>query len=228
MNRTARSAPTSPASLTSVTSATPRRPVTPSLFLAAGLTLAALPMLSHAADLPARKTGLWETTTEMPDTGGMTMTARQCIDAKTDQETQRKALEGQPGTKCDMRNVKSGAGGYEAEYSCKDPQRGGTMHGRIKVTGDMNTQYTMTNTMRMDPPQAGRSEMSMTMKARHLGACPADMKPGEIRVSGMPGMPPGMSMPGAPGGSAGQGGGMTPEQIQKMMEQMKKQGGAAR
>jgi hypothetical protein len=221
MNRTVRSAPTSPASFTSVTSVTARTLVTPSL-LAACLVLTALPTLSHATDLPARKTGLWETSTEMPDTGGMTLTARQCIDAKTDQEVQRKALEGQPGTKCDMRNVKSGAGGYEAEYSCKDPKQGGTMHGRIKVTGDMNSQYTMTNTMRMDPPQAGRAEMSMTMKARHLGACPADMKPGEIRMSGMPGMP------GMPSGPAGQGGGMTPEQIQKMMEQMKKQGGAAR
>jgi hypothetical protein len=224
MNRTARSAPTShasPASLTSVTAPSARRLAAPS-FLAACLVLTALPTLSHAADLPARKTGLWETTTEMPDTGGMTMTARQCIDAKTDQEVQRKSLESQPGTKCDMRNVKSGAGGYEAEYSCKDPKQGGTMHGRIKVAGDMNSQYTMTNTMRMDPPQAGRAEMSMTMKARHLGACPADMKPGEIRMPGMSGMP---SMPSGP---AGQGGGMTPEQIQKMMEQMKKQGGAAR
>ena len=42
--------------------------------------------------------------------------------------------------------------------------------------------------------------MAMTLRARHLGACPADMKPGDTRMTGMPGLPAGMPPMPAGGG----------------------------
>lgn len=180
--------------------------------LARRATLAALalmPLLALAQEgMPHRKPGLWETTMQMPGRPG-TMTAQHCIDAKTDEQAQRKALEQDAGARCVQRNVKRSAGSYEAEYSCQGPR--GKTEGRMSLKGDFDTRYTMRNDMRFDPPRGGRSEASMTMEGQWKGVCPPDMKPGEMRMNGMPG----------PGGRQ-----MSPEQSEKlrqMMERMRQQ-----
>jgi hypothetical protein len=85
----------------------------------------------------------------------------------------------------------------------------------------MNANYTVENKMTFVPPRHGMSEANMTLKAIYQGACPADMKPGDIRVQGMP------FGPGGPGGAGGMIDvnkikNMSPEERQKWIEQMQK------
>jgi hypothetical protein len=44
-------------------------------------------------------------------------------------------------------------------------------------------------TTHYDPPLAGKGELRSTQDAKWLGACPADMKPGDVLVKPSPMMP---------------------------------------
>ena len=173
------------------------------------VALLCAPLITFAQEgMPRRKPGLWETTMQMPGRGG-TMTAQHCIDAGTDEQAQRRALDPEGGARCEQHNVKRSAGGYEAEYSCQGPR--GKTEGRMSLKGDFDSHYTLHNEMRFDPPRGGRSEASMTMEGRWKGACPEGMKPGETRMGALKG----------PGGRE-----LTPEQsqrVQQMMERMRQQ-----
>lgn len=159
--------------------------ITPRGCLVSILLAAGVPALVAAQDgFPRRKAGLWEVSMELPGGRGMTMKSQHCIDDKTDEQAQRRALDDSPDARCQQRNVKRSASSYEAEFSCQSPQ--GKTDGKLKVSGDFTTRYKMDNQVRFDPPRGGMSEASMTSQALWLGACPADMKPGEIRMTGMP------------------------------------------
>ena len=182
------------------------------------LCLALLPALATAQDsMPRRKPGLWETAMQMPGRAGATMTAQHCIDEKTDEQAQRRALDQGPDTRCEQRNVRRSAGSYEADYSCQGPR--GKTEGRMSLKGDFDSRYTMDNQMRFDPPRGGQSAAKMTMEGVWKGACPAGMKPGEMRMTGMGGM-------GGMGGgrASGPAGGrqMTPEQAARMQQMMER------
>jgi hypothetical protein len=62
--------------------------------------------------------------------------------------------------------------------------------------------------------------MRMGMQAKYAGACPADMKPGDIRTGGMAISPsqPGGAMPGMDMSKLRN---MSPEERKQMMEQMR-------
>jgi len=184
------------------------------------LCVAALvPLSALASDrLPQRAPGQWELSMDNAAMPGGSMTLQQCVDERSDEEAQRRALGGDPSSRCTTRNVRTGPGGYEADYACDGA--GGKVTGRVKATGDMKTGYTLVNTMRRERADKGPADITLTIRARHLGACPADLKPGETRIAGMPGMPAGMPpMPAMPAGGAGN---MSPEQLRQMMEQFKR------
>ncbi len=194
----------------------------PSALPLLALIAAALPTLAMAEQrFPQRKAGLWEVTTEMAGAAGRTMKSRHCVDAKTDEQAQRQAVDAGQDSRCQQRAVKQGAGIFEAEYTCENKR--GKSEGKMKWTGDFNSRYTMTNQVRFDPPLHGRSEASMTLQGQWLGACPVDMKPGEVRMDGM------NLGAGQRADRAGrQGQAPSPEQMQKMqemLEQMKQNRG---
>lgn len=186
------------------------------------LAAAALPALVVAAQdgFPRRKAGLWEMSMQLPERAGATMKSQHCVDEKTDEQAQRRALGDAPDARCEQRNVKRSAGLYEAEFSCQG--KSGKTDGKIKLTGDFSTRYTMDNQVRYDPPRGGKSEAKSTTHGQWMGACPADMKPGEMRMTGMP--------MGQRKDSAGrERAPPTPEQMKKMqemMEQAKQQRGS--
>lgn len=174
--------------------------------------------------IPPRKAGLWETSMEMPagarSGAAGAMSFQQCVDSSTDEAAQRRQFSSEPGARCTTSNVRTGGGGYEADYQCDTD--GSKVSGHVKMSGDLSSRYTLTNTMRREQAGGGGAvERTVTIVAQHKGACPADMKPGDSRMAGMPGMPAGM--PPMPAG----GGRMTPEQMQQMIEQMKR-GGSGR
>lgn len=193
---------------------------------AAALLILCAPAVLAQADgrFPSRKPGLWETSTEVPGGGrssaAATMRFQQCVDSKTDEAAQRRQFSPDPGARCTTSNVRTGSGEYEADYACDSA--GGKVSGHVKMSGDLSSRYTLTNTMRREPaPASGPAERTVTILAQHQGDCPADMKPGDTRMSGMPQMPGGM--PQMPSGS----GPMTREHMQQMIEQMKR-GGSGR
>jgi hypothetical protein len=172
--------------------------------------------------MPRRKSGLWEVAMEMPGRTGATMKSQHCVDERSDEQVQRRALDDAPDARCEQRNVKRSAGGYEADYSCKSAR--GKTEGHMSLAGDFTNRYTMQNQMRFDPPRGGVSETKVTLQGQWIGACPPDMKPGQMRITGMP------SGTAARGERAGrERKPPTPEQMQKMqemMEQMRQQRGS--
>lgn len=155
--------------------------------------------------MPPRQSGLWETTTSSADRAGAGIKFQQCVDAKTEQDASNQ-FSRDPKSRCTTSNVRNGGGTYEADYACETAA--GKVNGHIKRTGDMSSRYTLTNTMRRDPPPpSGPAEQTVVINAVYKGDCPPDMRPGESRMAGVPMPKPGEKM--------------TPEQIQKMMEQFK-------
>lgn len=173
-----------------------------------------------AQELPARKAGLWEMSMQMPGMPGGTA-SQHCVDAKSDAEMQRRAFSGNGTEKCTRKSLNRTANGYDMKVECSGPEGRSTVDS--KISGDFAQGYTMANHVRFDPPRHGMKETDMTVSAKYAGACPAGMKPGEMRSAGMGaaggtgrpgGMPSGMDMKALQG--------MSPEQLEQMTEQMKK------
>jgi hypothetical protein len=178
--------------------------MTPRLISTLLITLVAMPAL--AADMPARKAGLWEITTST----GNRMSNRQCIDAATDQMMQSRAGTG-PGTgpgvgpgagtrpQCSKRDVQKTGDTVTVDSTCTVAGR--TVNTHAVVTGSFDSAYTMTVTSQGDGIPAGAG--TMTMSAKWLGQCAADQRPGDmimpngmkinildLQKRGVPGAPP--------------------------------------
>ena len=176
-----------------------------------------------AQDLPARQPGLWEMSTQMAGMPGG-VGSQQCVDAGTDADMQRRAFSRDGKEQCTQKSFRRTADGYEMRAECTGPEGRATVD--AKVSGDFASSYRMVNHVAFDPPRHGVAQADMTITARHAGACPAGMKPGEVRVAGM----------GAGGRAAAPGGAptglppgvdpkalqsMSPEQLKALAEQMK-------
>jgi hypothetical protein len=152
--------------------------------LAAVTLLAAAPALAAAPfEAPKRKSGLWETTLSFGgQPGGMTM--KQCIDQKTDDVMRSQAREAQADAEkqCSKREWKQVAGGYEFESVCTI--EGTTTKSKGKITGSMDTGYKMVMDSQYDPPMRGMSTHRVEMDAKWTGACPPDMRPGDMIMPG--------------------------------------------
>jgi len=166
---------------------------------AALLVIVALAMPALAADMPSRKAGLWEITT---DAGGHGIKMQQCIDAATDQ-AMHWHNSSSPGTNCSKRDVQKSASGMTIDSVCT--VAGKTMTSHIVVSGSFDSNYTMTITNEGGAQPAPRT---IVLEAKWLGPCAADQKPGDtimsngikmnllnmqkgMRPPGMPGAPPG-------------------------------------
>lgn len=193
------------------------------LLVAAALAAMSLPSL--AQEMPKRKAGLWEMQMQMQGMPGGGMKSQQCVDEKTDAEMQRKAMQGDDKMKCTQKSMKRTASGFEAESECTSAE--GKAFVAAKGSGDFSSRYTVDTQMRFDPPRHGMQTMQMSVTATHGGACPAGMAPGEVRMGN------GMRMNPTQSGPAGQPSmpdmsaikGMSPEQLRKMAEDMKKAAG---
>lgn len=168
-----------------------------------------------AQELPARKPGLWEMSTQITGMPGGA-TAQQCVDAGSDADMQRRALSRDGKEQCTQKSFRRTADGYEMRVECSGPEGRSTVD--AKAAGDFAASYRMVNHVSFDPPRHGVAQADMTITAHHAGACPAGMKPGEVRMAGTgggahPGLPPGVDPKALQS--------MTPEQRKALAEQMK-------
>ncbi|MDB5799967.1 MAG: hypothetical protein JWL63_906 [Rhodocyclales bacterium] len=183
-----------------------------SVFVCA-LGLLGASIAATAQEMPRRKPGLWESTMSSPQMQGRNVVSQQCVDEKTDADMLKRTVpDAGKESSCTRQGMTRLANGWEFDTVCK--QADGTLTMHAKITGDFGSQYKMEVTGHRTPPKKGMAEIQSTMTARHLGACPADMKPGDMKINGMlmhaDGMPANMTPQQA-------------EQMKKMMEQMKKQ-----
>lgn len=179
--------------------------------------------VAHADDgMPKRKPGLWDLSMQMDTMGGQPMKSQQCIDEKTDEAMQRRGMSGREDkAECRQTSLKKVSGGVEYEAECKGAE--GITRIQARMTGDTNSSYTVDNTMTFTPPRHGMSQMHMVVKANYGGACPAGMKPGDIRMAGMTINPTAQPQGGPPAGfDPKKLQSMSPEERMKYLEEMKK------
>jgi hypothetical protein len=154
------------------------------LLLAAAAVL--IPAAAHAQ--PQRKEGLWEMTMQMSSPMPMNMKTQQCTDASQEKAgamfRNNNGPSGRSGVDCKA-GVPLPAPGGGWSYSSVCTMKSMTMTTNGTARGDFKTGYHMESTTRMEPaPMPQMAETHMTIDAKWLGPCPADMKPGDIVMNG--------------------------------------------
>jgi hypothetical protein len=124
-----------------------------------------------AAELPARKAGLWEMTTT---SSGRTIPIKQCVDAATDQAMQENAGPTSQRS-CSKRNEQKSGDTTTVDSVCTID--GKTLTHHMVITGSFDSGYTMTITTQGDGIPAARN---LTIVAKWVGPCAADQKPGDM------------------------------------------------
>lgn len=143
---------------------------------------ALLAVPAQAAEVPKRKSGLWEMKTQMagiPPQGPIQM----CIDQASDNLMQERAREK---ANCPVVEVNRSSGRLIIHSVCKYDSTTATSD--AVVTGDFDSAYRNDMAIRYDPPQHGMKEMKMVQEARWLGPCKPGQKPGDVMMPGRPAM----------------------------------------
>jgi hypothetical protein len=136
------------------------------------LIFLATPALS--AELPARKPGLWEIETTLPNAKVPKQVIRQCVDAATDQIMQSRAgINSQ--RECSKRDLQKSAGSITIDSTCTTSGKTRTSH--VVIIGSFDNSYTMTVTSQSEGVPESRT---ITMAAKWIGPCTADQKPGDM------------------------------------------------
>jgi hypothetical protein len=137
-----------------------------------------------AADpFPPRKPGLWEMGIN-PGEGIPPQKISQCIDKDTDAKLQENVMSG-PGAsgaeKCSKHEFKAVAGGYKMHSECQFA--GTTAISDGTFTGDFNSEYKADISITYAPPIFGQASGKVTMSGKWVGECPANMKPGDMKMA---------------------------------------------
>jgi hypothetical protein len=128
-----------------------------------------------AYDIPHRKPGLWEMTSHSAT--GSEISRRVCLDRETEDLLNRQAVASGKEA-CSKVETHTVGNQFVAKAVCN--------LGGVKMTSEATTVFVgdTAATTRIhatfDPPLAGRAQSDTQEDAKWLGACPADMKPGDL------------------------------------------------
>lgn len=130
-------------------------------------------------EMPHRKAGLWELTTQPP---GMphAIQSKLCLDASTDVALQDYGPGGGKAD-CSKRDVKREGNQTIIDSQCLANGSTVTTHTVLTWTGD--TAYHMENQSHWDPPFMGKADHGTTQDAKWLGECPEGMAPGDMTMA---------------------------------------------
>jgi Protein of unknown function (DUF3617) len=149
-------------------------------FGAAAVLLLAGAMPALADDLPRRKPGLWEVTTNLSTLSGIDMTSQICLDAATDRMTMLST--GPLATEaCPKIDVQRSGDTVTIDASCTLAGKPATSH--VVITGSFDSAVTMTATSQSEALPGGK--MIIMTAAKRLGPCAADQKPGDMIINGV-------------------------------------------
>ncbi len=151
--------------------------------LVCGLTAASLASSALAADMPKRKSGLWEISTRMEGMPGMGP-MQQCIDQNTDNLMQQKAETNK--SDCSVMDIKPQGNKVTIHSVCK--MQGSTATTDAVFIGAFDAAYKGDMLTRFSPPMHGMSESKMSFDAKWLGPCKPGQKPGDMVMPNMNGM----------------------------------------
>ena len=154
------------------------------MLAACAAVLACTTVAAEAAgiDLPARKPGQWEIKMT-PKTAGAapTMTTQLCLDAASDKALLEKGLAMSPG--CTTQQSRDGSGNMVFDATCDIGGRKTKSH--TVISGDFQSHYEIdivSDSEGGNPALPKHAEI--TQQATWVGACPADMKPGDMLLPG--------------------------------------------
>jgi len=126
--------------------------------------LSALP--ASAAELPARKPGLWEIKMSFENRNVPARSLKQCVDAGTNMMGQM-GVAAAAQSNCSRRDVQRSGDTTTIDSTCTIA--GKTTTARVVISGSLDSAYTMTMTSEGDAVPGGKS--SMTIAATWLGPC---------------------------------------------------------
>lgn len=152
----------------------------------AQLLLAVLFCGNALADLPQRKSGLWEITTSH-DGKASDMTLQICVDEKQDDFTalQSQKLDQDLRKQCPKMDVKRRGNRTEIDSICTFDKF--TATGHTVISGDLSTQYRMEASTTYNPPMYGKRQTHTVMNGKWMGPCKPGQKHGSMTFSGLPG-----------------------------------------
>ena len=152
------------------------------------LTLIAACGLAHADDFPRRKSGLWEMTMTDEEKGASEpKKSRLCIDRAFEDLMIKKGMDVTM-SKCEKRDVKASGNTITVKSVCNFGRSKLTSTGVWTYKGD--TAYQMVSDGNFNPPMMGISKTHSVQNGKWVGACPTDMKPGDMVIT----MPDGQEM----------------------------------
>jgi len=128
-------------------------------------------------DLPKRKPGLWEMSTASSENKGAPAMSKVCIDATTDRELMNFGL-GVTNQLCSKREINVTGSVATINMVCTVGNSQTTSHSTITYTG--NSAYRAEVRAHFEPSFMGKTDSTTTQQARWTGACPPDMKPGDL------------------------------------------------
>ncbi|MCC7060987.1 MAG: hypothetical protein IT508_12225 [Burkholderiaceae bacterium] len=135
---------------------------------------AVVPVAAGAAELPRRKSGLWEISTVAQQ--GKPVAAQMCVDRKTDDLTRQLAG---AGVTCSKQSVKrESATRYVIDSVCRFGDS--TATSRAVFTGSFDERYDVDINAKYVPPMMGIGEGRSRISARWLGPCKAGQRAGDI------------------------------------------------
>ena len=141
------------------------------------MALAGLAGVAVAADVPHRKPGLWEMTSQSSNSKAASITRRICLDRESEDLLNRQGVAASREA-CSKVEMHSSGNQFTAKAVCS--------LGTVKMTSEAVTTFTgdTASTTKVhatyEPALAGRSQSDTQEDAKWLGACPADMKPGDM------------------------------------------------
>lgn len=132
-----------------------------------------------ADDLPKRQSGLWEITIAK-GSGIAGHSMKQCVDETTDAKMMQMGQEMSGAMKdaCAKREIKRTATGFASATECDFG--GAKMSSKGTFTGDFKSSYSGEVITTFDPPMMGQSTQKLEIAGKWLGACPSNMKPGDM------------------------------------------------
>ena len=140
------------------------------------LLLAMVP-LAHADEIPHRKAGLWQIVTQPSDPQSKPMTHKLCLDKETEALLNRMSS-GVMQQDCAKNDMHVSGGKLLMHTVCG--LGGSQQTADVIITFSGDTSYVAESHTRFEPPLMGHAESRNTQEGKWVGACPADMQPGDM------------------------------------------------
>ncbi len=126
-----------------------------------------------------RKPGLWQITNTV-DGAASPMPMTICVDAALGEKMSRMAGQMSNDIQCAQRDIRGTATGAAIDQVCT--MNGTTMTSHIEIVSTSDAAFQQTIDSTYSPAMMGRTQSKVVMDGQWQGACPAEMKAGDMRM----------------------------------------------